>query len=162
MTRKISPTQKRFIEDFGNLYASYGFKRLNGLLIGLLLSAGEPLSLGEIAKLLNRSKGLISEIVRRLNSIGFIKKMDGPDSRKDYYSADETIFINVFHFNMGTVRKNIVLAEQFLHELEDDKSEEAKRWKRNLKVMDAFYQQMNTFYDGFDKTWSEKKRKLKF
>jgi DNA-binding transcriptional regulator GbsR (MarR family) len=162
MTHKITPSQKRFIEDFGNLYASYGFKRLNGLLIGLLLSSSEPLSLGEIAKLLNRSKGLISEVVRRLNSMGFIKKMEGSNSRKDYYTADESIFINVFHFNMSTVRKNVAIAEQFLHELENDKSEETKRWKRNLKVMDAFYQQMNSFYDGFDKSWLETRRKINF
>ena len=76
--------------------------------------------------------------------------MDGAESRKDYYTADEAIFINVFHFNMSAVKKNIVLSEQYLHELEGDKSDEAKRWKRNLKFMDAFYQQMNTFYDGFD------------
>jgi DNA-binding transcriptional regulator GbsR (MarR family) len=110
---------------------------------------------------LNRSKGLISEAVRRLNSMGLIKKMDGPDSRKDYYSADESIFMNVFHFNMSTVRKNIAIAEQFLHELNGSRSEETKRWRRNLQHMDVFYQQMNTFYDGFDKQWRAKKRKLK-
>jgi DNA-binding transcriptional regulator GbsR (MarR family) len=160
MIRRITPSQKRFIEDFGNLYASYGFKRLNGLLIGLLLSSSEPLSLGEIARLLNRSKGLVSEVVRRLNSLGFIKKTDGPHSRKDYYTADESIFINVFHFNMNTVQKNVVIAEQYLHELDGEKSEETKRWKRNLKVMDAFYEQMNVFYNEFDKSWLDKKRKL--
>ncbi len=161
MTRKITPAQKRFIEDFGNLYASYGFKRLNGLLIGLLLSSDEALSLGEIAKLLNRSKGLVSEVVRRLNGMGFIKKHDGPNNREDYYTADDSIFINVFHFNMSTVRKNIAIAEQFLHELEADKSAENKRWKHNLQVMDAFYQQMDSFYNGFDKDWSAVRRKLK-
>ncbi len=160
MTMKITPSQKRFIEDFGNLYASYGFKRINGLLIGLLLSCNEPLSLGDIGKFLNRSKGLISEATRRLHSMGFIKKIDGPEPRKDYYTADETIFINVFHFNMSTVRKNVTIAEQFLHELKNEKSQESKRWKHNLEIMDAFYQQMTTFYDGFDRSWLEARRKL--
>ena len=162
MTHKISPSQQRFIEDFGNLYASYGFKRMNGLIIGLLLSSSDPLSLGDIAKQLNRSKGLISEAVRRLNSMSLIKKTNGPDSRKDYYTADESIFINFFHVNMGAVRKNVVIAEQFLHELEADKSAATKRWKHNLIVMDAFYQQMSAFYNGFEATWLAKKRKLKF
>lgn len=154
---KLTPRQKLFVEEFGNLYASYGFKRLNGLIIGLLLTTPEPLSLGEICVRLNRSKGLISEATRRLNSLGFIKKSSGADSRKDYYSADSEIFINVFHFNMQTVRKNISIAESFLHELQGDKSQQSKRWKDNLMMMESFYETMNDFYHEFDVIWRKKK-----
>jgi DNA-binding transcriptional regulator GbsR (MarR family) len=161
MPLKLAPEQKLFIEEFGNLYASYGFKRLNGLIIGLLLTTTEPLALGDIARLLNRSKGLISEATRRLNSLGFIKKSSGVDSRKDYYVADGDIFINVFHFNMATVRKNISIAESFLHEFENDHSKDRKRWKTNLQIMDAFYQQMNEFYRDFDVVWRRKSKTLR-
>jgi DNA-binding transcriptional regulator GbsR (MarR family) len=155
---KLSPQQRLFVEEFGNLYASYGFKRMNGLIIGLLLTTPEPLSLGEICRLLNRSKGLISEATRRLNSLGFIKKSSGANSRRDYYIADDEIFINVFHFNMGTVRKNISLAESFLHELHNDRSAVSKRWKENLAMMEIFYEQMNNFYKQFDTVWRKKKK----
>ncbi|MEI7907168.1 MAG: winged helix DNA-binding protein [Bacteroidota bacterium] len=147
-------------EEYGNLYASYGFKRLNGLIIGLLLTTPEAMSLGEICRLLNRSKGLISEATRRLNSLGFIKKSNGADSRKDYYIADSEIFISVFHFNMGTVRKNISLAESFLHQLSGDRSPDQKRWKENLAMMEIFYEQMNDFYKEFDTVWRKKKKTL--
>lgn len=157
---KLTPQQKLFVEEFGNLYASYGFKRMNGLIIGLLLTTPEPLSLGEICRLLSRSKGLISESTRRLNSLGFIKKSSGADSRKDYYIADDEIFINVFHFNMGTVRKNISLAETFLLQLNNDKSPEVKRWKENLLMMETFYDHMNNFYKEFDTVWRKKKKAL--
>jgi DNA-binding transcriptional regulator GbsR (MarR family) len=157
---KLSPQQKLFVEEFGNLYASYGFKRMNGLIIGLLLTTPEPLSLGEICRLLSRSKGLISESTRRLNSLGFIKKSSGADSRKDYYIADDEIFINVFHFNMGTVRKNISIAESFLLQLNSDKSPEIKRWKENLLMMETFYDHMNDFYKEFDTVWRKKKKAL--
>jgi DNA-binding transcriptional regulator GbsR (MarR family) len=157
---KLSPQQKLFVEEFGNLYASYGFKRMNGLIIGLLLTTPEPLSLGEICRLLSRSKGLISEATRRLNSLGFIKKSSGADSRKDYYIADDEIFINVFHFNMGAVRKNISIAESFLLQLNNDKSNEAKRWKENLLMMETFYDHMNDFYKEFDTVWRKKKKTL--
>lgn len=157
---KLTSQQKLFVEEFGNLYASYGFKRLNGLIIGLLLTTPEAMSLGEICRLLNRSKGLISEATRRLNSLGFIKKSNGADSRKDYYIADSDIFINVFHFNMGTVRKNISLAEGFLHQLKSEKSPEQKRWKENLAMMEIFYEHMNDFYKEFDTVWRKKKKAL--
>jgi DNA-binding transcriptional regulator GbsR (MarR family) len=160
MPHRLLPEQQLFIEEFGNLYASYGFKRLNGLIIGLLLTTNDPLSLGEICRLLGRSKGAISEATRRLNSLGFIKKSSGADPRKDYYIADSDIFINVFHFNMATVRKNISIAENFLHMLKGDRSPKKKRWKENLAGMDSFYEQMSDFYKDFDTLW-RKNRKLK-
>jgi DNA-binding transcriptional regulator GbsR (MarR family) len=133
---------------------------MNGLIIGLLLTVPEPLSLGEICRLLNRSKGLISEATRRLNSLGFIKKSSGADSRKDYYVADDEIFMNVFHFNMSAVRKNISIAESFLHQLDRDKSAATKRWKENLVMMETFYEHMNDFYKEFDTVWRKKKKAL--
>jgi DNA-binding transcriptional regulator GbsR (MarR family) len=160
MPTSLHPAQKRFIEEFGNLYAAYGLKRLHGLLIGLLLCSEGPLSLGEIARLLRRSKGLISEATRRLNSLGIIKKTDGPESRKDYYIADTDIFINVFHFNMATVRKNQAIADNFLHQLAGSNGKGMSRWRHNLEGMDLFYQQMNEFYEGFDARWSETKKEL--
>lgn len=160
MINKLAAQQKLFVEEFGNLYASYGFKRMNGLIIALLLTTPESLSLDEICRLLHRSKGLISEATRRLNSLGFIKKSSGADSRKDYYIADSEIFINVFHFNMGTVRKNISIAETFLHQLNGERSPEFKRWKENLAIMGMFYEHMNDFYKEFDTVWRKKKKAL--
>ncbi|MCX6136262.1 MAG: hypothetical protein NTV54_02040 [Ignavibacteriales bacterium] len=160
MASTVAPHQKQFIEEFGNLYAAYGLKRLNGLLIGLLLSSEGPLSLDEISTVLNRSKGLISDATRRLNVLGYIKKIEGPESRKDYYTADADIFINVFHFNMQTVRKNLEIADRFQHELERQPKKDAGRWKTNLSVMNAFYKQMSDFYDGFEDLWNKKKKEL--
>jgi HTH-type transcriptional regulator, glycine betaine synthesis regulator len=160
MKPKLDLRQRQFLEEFGNLYAAYGFKRLSGMLIGLLLSADEPMSLDEICHHLRRSKGAISEATRRLNALGFIKKTEGPASRKDYYIADSDIFINVFHFNMATVRKNLALADQFEHLLEGSGGKQLARWRENLQVMTSFYQQMNEFYSGFDERWSEARKTL--
>ena len=159
MPHILTATQKQFIEEMGNLYAMYGLSRLNGMLIGLLLSCEEALSLDEISAHLNRSKGLISQATRRLNTTGYIKKIEGPESRKDYYIADYDIFINVFHFNMTTVRKNLSIADQFLHLVKSDGNTSA-RWKENLEVMELFYTNMNEFYEGFDTRWSELKKTI--
>jgi HTH-type transcriptional regulator, glycine betaine synthesis regulator len=160
MTPTLALPQKKFIEEFGNLYAAYGLKRLNGLIIGLLLSSEGPHSLDEISTILNRSKGLISEATRRLNALGYIKKIEGPESRKDYYTADADIFINVFHFNMQTVRKNLEIADRFQHELERQPKKDSARWRANLEVMNTFYTQMSEFYDGFEELWNKKKKEL--
>lgn len=159
MPQILTGTQKQFIEEMGNLYATYGLSRLNGMLIGLLLCSEDPLSLDDISTHLNRSKGLISQATRRLNTTGYIKKIEGPESRKDYYIADYDIFINVFHFNMTTVRKNLSIADQFLHLVKNDGKASA-RWRENLEVMELFYTNMNEFYEGFDSRWSELKKTI--
>jgi len=160
MPTKLDTRQRQFIEEFGNLYATYGLKRLSGLVIGLLLSSPGPLSLDEIARHLRRSKGLISETTRRLNSLGYIKKIEGPESRKDYYIADSDIFINVFHFNMATVRKNLAIADQFIHHLDGSKGTALDRWRENLHIMMRFYELMSEFYNGFDTRWNEARKEL--
>jgi HTH-type transcriptional regulator, glycine betaine synthesis regulator len=160
MPTKLDSRQRQFIEEFGNLYASYGLKRISGMMIGLLLSSDGPLSLDEICHHLRRSKGAISETTRRLNALGYIKKIEGPESRKDYYIADHDIFINVFHFNMATVRKNLAIADQFQHLLEGTNARSHTRWRENLRVMMGFYQLMSEFYEGFDGRWSDHKKTL--
>ena len=66
MDHDPSELQKEFVEAFGGLYAAYGWKRLDGLIIGLMLAKAETLSLDEICAALGRSKGPISESVRQL------------------------------------------------------------------------------------------------
>jgi DNA-binding transcriptional regulator GbsR (MarR family) len=160
MSTRLTAARKKFINDMGNLYASYGLKRLNGLLIGLLLAAEEPMSLDDICKALNRSKGLISEATRRLHSLGYIRKMEGPKSRRDYYTADHELFINVFHFNMATVRKNLAIAAESLHALHAVNLP-SPRWRENLVQMQTFYEQMNEFYAGFEEQWNRRKLDMK-
>jgi DNA-binding transcriptional regulator GbsR (MarR family) len=155
MPARLTAARKKFIGDMGNLYASYGLNRLHGLMLGLLLATEEPMSLDEICRALNRSKGLISEATRRLALMGFIRKTEGPKSRRDYYIADHELFINVFHFNMATVRKNLAIAGASLGALAASGGE-APRWKENLEHMKQFYEQMNEFYAGFDALWSRK------
>jgi DNA-binding transcriptional regulator GbsR (MarR family) len=145
--------QQNFVTAFGNLAASSGFKRLHGLIIGLLLSSPSPLSLDEIAGLLNRSKGLMSETTRRLQSLGYIKKVDGPTSRKDYYIADPDLFMSVFRDGVAAARRNAEMAQKFLDELEGVNAKDAARWKENLRVMDVFYNRLIIHQAKFEKDW---------
>lgn len=150
--------QQSFVTAFGNLAVSSGFKRLHGLIIGLLLSSHDPLSLDEIATILNRSKGLMSETTRRLQSLGYIKKADGPVSRKDYYIADPDLFISVYRDSIAAARRNAEMAQRFLDELEGVRSKDVARWKENLRVMDVFYNRLLIHQAKFEQDWNELSR----
>jgi DNA-binding transcriptional regulator GbsR (MarR family) len=152
-----TPTEEELIQEFGNLYETYGLKRLEGLIVGLLLTQEEPVSLDDMVRFLNHSKGPISVAVRRLDDIGLIKKVAGPVNRRNYYAAHPDLFYNNFKFNMETVRKNREIAERFLVRMEEEE-EERPETVENLKHMQLFYRHMENFYQDFSEKWKQVKR----
>jgi DNA-binding transcriptional regulator GbsR (MarR family) len=149
-----SPTEKELIEKFGNIYESYGLRRLQGLIVGLLLTKSEPVSLDDMVDILDRSKGPISISVRRLDDMDLVRKVEGPNNRRNYYESHPNIFFNNFKFNLQTVRENRALAERFLSRI-DAGGEETEKTKESLEHMQAFYELMESFFEDFAERWWE-------
>jgi len=154
-SRSLSPAEHDLIDEFGNIYESYGLKRLQGLIVGLLLTQEEPVSLDDMVELLGHSKGPISIAVRRIDDIGLARKVNGPVNRRNYYTAHPDLFLNNFKFNMVTVRKNRELAERFLSRLRAEGPTGREETIRNLEHMQAFYKLMESFYQDFADKWSD-------
>ena len=151
MPTPLTPAQRDLVAEFGSIYEQYGFQRIKGLLVGLLLVQPDPLSLDDMADMLARSKGPISTAVRDLATTGLVRKVDGPNRRRDYYAAHPDLFLNNFKHNMAIVRKNRRTAEQFLEEMNG--SEVHAEAVRNLNQMRAFYTLMESFYEDFAERW---------
>lgn len=149
--RPVTTVQKDFIEAFGNLYSSYGWKRLDGLIIGLLIARAETLSLDEICEALGRSKGPISETVRHLSEHGLIHKVGGEEHRRNYYTVDHDVFFQNHLRNMQTVRKNRSIAEQYLQMTAN--SEDLGGMRHHLRTMHSFYTLMESFFSEFSARW---------
>lgn len=150
--------QREFVEAFGNLYAAYGWKRLDGLIIGLLLARAETLCLDEICEDLGRSKGPISESVRQLAERGLLRKVAGRENRRDYYAIEPDVFFHNHQLNMQAVRKNRTIAETYLSQ--EAEAEGLDGMRRNLRVMHAFYTLMESFYSDFAVRWNAEKQRL--
>lgn len=154
-----SSAERELIEEFGNIYEAYGLRRLQGLIVGLLLTTEEPVSLDDMVEILDRSKGPISISVRRLDEMDLVRKVEGPNNRRNYYASHPDIFYNNFKFNMATVRKNRDVAERFLGRL-DANQEGSEKTARSLKHMKAFYELMESYFDEFGQAWREEKQKI--
>lgn len=159
MAKTLSTLERNLVEEFGNIYEAYGLKRLKGLIVGLLMTRTEPVSLDDMTALLRRSKGPISSAVRELANIGLIRKVEGPENRRDYYVAHPDLFYNNFKFNMATVRKNKATAERFLAIMRDNDADKHDVAIQNLEHMRAFYTLMEAFYEGFSAEWEQAKPK---
>lgn len=152
-----SPIEKELIEEFGNIYESYGLRRLQGLIVGLLLTRSEPVSLDDMVEILDRSKGPISISVRRLDDMDLVRKVEGPNNRRNYYASHPDIFFNNFKSNMATVRENRALAERFLSRI-DTRGDETEKTRESLEHMRVFYELLESFFEDFAERWWEVKQ----
>ena len=82
-----SAARSAFIERLGIYYESYGVPRIGGRMLGLLLSAEEPVDAESIALDLGVSRASVSTNLRLLVGMGLAAKAPSPGSRRDRYDV---------------------------------------------------------------------------
>ena len=86
--RVLSQSRLELIESAGHAAQVLGFPKSIGEIYGLLYLAPQPLSSPQICKVLSASKGGVSQGVRQLVALGFIKKVRVLGNRREHYEAD--------------------------------------------------------------------------
>ncbi|WP_347239527.1 MarR family transcriptional regulator [Microcoleus sp. FACHB-68] len=77
---------KRFVEEVGLLFELAGLPRMAGRILGWLLISNPPhQSTGELAEVLQASKGSISTMTRLLIQARLVERMSLPGDRRDYF-----------------------------------------------------------------------------
>ena len=154
-SNQLSETERDFIEELGNGYESRGLRRLQGLILGTLLTQGDPVSLDKLTEVLGRTKGPISISVRRLEDLGLARKVEGPNNRRNYYASHPNVFFKSFaQLKLPTVRKNKDLAERLLARIAAGE-ESSEQTTKSLRHMEAFYSLLESFLEDFAERWSE-------
>lgn len=159
MTEK-DKLKEEFIMNFGHAYKTFGLSKLIGHIIALLIFSTKPVSLEEISKQLNRSKGPISQLTGRLREKRLIRRVWQPTSRKDFYEIEPEVFENAFRNSIELNRNNIKIAEHFLSEIETRKIEGLDILETRLIEMSAFYKIMDKHYKNFLDEWSTERKKI--
>lgn len=153
--------RKELIQRFGDAYKTFGLNKLMGHVVALLLYAPEPLSLTEIAKLLGRSKGPVSQILRRLRDHKLVRKVWSPeDNRKDYYEVDPEIFENAFRNNFDLIKNNTRIATLLKSKVASAKDKKLDTLHQRTREMEAFYMLMEKHYRNFLAEWIAEKHNL--
>ncbi|MDZ7765198.1 MAG: hypothetical protein U5K00_12345 [Melioribacteraceae bacterium] len=102
--------KREIIQNFGHAYRAFGLSKLMGHVVALLISSQEPVSLDDICKDLGRSKGPVSQIMKRLRDRNLIRRVWHENSRKDYYEIQPEIFENAFRNNFELIKSNYALS----------------------------------------------------
>ena len=152
--------KKEIIQNFGHAYKAFGLSKLMGHVIALLISSDEPLSLDEIAKTLGRSKGPVSQIMRRLRDKTLIRRVWHINSRKDYYEIQPERFENAFRNNHELIKANTRLAKQLRTTVAKEKNKKLEMLELRLKEMQRFYELTEKHNENFLKEWTEERDKI--
>ena len=150
--------EQEFIQDFGEAYHRNGLPTLMGRIVGLLLYAYKPVSLDEITKRLNVSKGPVSQVMRRLREHHLIQRVWVPGDRKDYYQAEADIFGNAFTNQMSLMQHNLSLAQKYVAEVQDEE-DALVGFRQRVVEMQDFYELMKEHFRQFQNAWQESRHK---
>ncbi|MFQ3629252.1 MAG: MarR family transcriptional regulator, partial [Cyanobacteriota bacterium] len=75
-----------FVEEVGLMFELIGLPRMAGRIFGWLLISQPPhQSSGELAEVLQASKGSISSMTRLLIQLGLIERLPLPGDRRDFF-----------------------------------------------------------------------------
>ncbi len=153
--------KKELIQRFGDAYKAFGLNKLMGHIIALLLFSPEPLSLDDITKQLGRSKGPISQIVRRLRDKRLIRKAWMPENnRKDYYEIEPEVFEHAFRNNLELIKNNKRIATQLKEKIKSANKASLTTINVRMKEMELFYSLMEDHFNAFLSEWSKERAKL--
>jgi len=107
----LTEERRRFIDDFGQMYNHFGLSLSFGRTFALLLTNDGPLSLNDIAALLETSKSAISVATRDLQSTGLARRSGRPGSRRVLYEANDDL-LPTFEAQFARVRQSLVVLKR--------------------------------------------------
>jgi len=149
--------RKAFLEDYGEGYKHFGLPRLMGHVVGLLLYEDGPVSLTDMAELLQVSKGPLSQVTGRLRENGLIRKVWVPGSRRDHYIAEDDIFGLAFRNHARLMRTNLDLAQRHAAALQDAPDDTPATFRRRIEEMRRFYELMAKHHAAFLAEWDRQR-----
>lgn len=84
--------QASLVMHFGEMGSRWGFNRTIGQLLALLMLQPEAVTANELAEALHISRGNVSMGLKELQSWNLVQVQHVPGDRKDYYSAQGSVW----------------------------------------------------------------------
>jgi DNA-binding transcriptional regulator GbsR (MarR family) len=153
---QLNEKTRDFIERMGLTFEHMGATRMMGRMLGLLLVADKPLSLNEIAELLQVSKASISLNARQTEQIGLTQRVSLPGDRRDFYQILPGAFERATAIRLARVQELIDLTGEGLAAIERNNTVARTR----LETMREFYQFFLAELDGALVKWKEKHHRV--
>ena len=133
---ELNKQTREFIEKLGLTFERMHSTRTAGRMMGLLLVADRPLSLAEMAELLQVSKASTSTNARMAEQTGMAHRVSLPGDRRDYYELTPRSFEQMAIHDIQGIRRLGHLADEGKSAVGDDNTVARTR----LETMKEFYE----------------------
>ena len=136
----MSQIDQQFIEFYQNIGRSQGFNdSLLTTIMAMLFLEPKDVAMDDLAKKTGYSLASISNKVKMLEAIGFVKRKSKPGTRKVFLYAEKD-FLKVFKQALVKKQENVInLAKKRLPEIvKQNKSGD----KQKIKMIENYYNQM--------------------
>lgn len=142
--------QIHFVEEVGLMFELVGLPRMSGRIFGWLLISNPPQqSHGDLAEVLQASKGSISTMTRLLIQIGLIERVSLPGERRDYFQIKPNAWSQMTKQRMAQITAFRQLAEKGLELLQDT----PPRLQRRLQEMRDIHAFLERELPLLDERW---------
>ncbi|NJO77226.1 MAG: MarR family transcriptional regulator [Cyanobacteria bacterium RM1_2_2] len=151
--------QMHFVEEVGLMFEMAGLPRMSGRIFGWLLISNPPQqSHGELAEVLQASKGSISTMTRLLIQIGLIERISLPGERRDYFQIKSQAWSQMTKQRIAQITAFRQLAEKGLELLKEN----PPRLKHRLEEMRDIHAFLERELPLLDERWEleQKQRAL--
>lgn len=105
--QSIEDIKNDFIDSVAEIMSRFGYTRISGQLDGLLFLSQKPLSLDDMASILEVSKSSVSTNIRTLEQVKIVRRVWNRKDRKNYYEIRGEIF------EVGVAILQSILTEEF-------------------------------------------------
>jgi DNA-binding transcriptional regulator GbsR (MarR family) len=142
--------ESRFVEEMGQVLASYGMTPMAGRMWGWLMICEPPeQTAAEIAEALHASRGAISGTARLLANAGLIRRSTRRGDRREYFSAPPETF-EMFLQNAGRIYRQFrEMAERGLEAIADRPPESRARLQEFRDVFAFVEREVPAVVDRF-------------
>ncbi len=138
----MEESKKLIIELFSEIAKIHGLNKSVGAVYAILYLSDKPLTISDIMEELKISKGNVSMSLRKLEELGFVKKVWIKGERKNYYTA-----VDGFSSIKDIAKKKYKLISEVYEKIEDEKLK--KKLKRLRDVSKEIYNLLKK-YEGED------------
>ena len=146
----MTDAESRFVEEMGQMLASYGMTPMSGRMWGWLLICEPPeQTAAEIADALHASRGAISGTARLLANTGMIRRTTRRGDRREYFSAPPETFESFLESAGRNYRQFREMAERGLEAMADRPPESRARLEEFRDVFAFVEREVPAVIDRF-------------
>lgn len=147
--------EKRFIEEVGVLFELMGLPRMAGRILGWLLICNPAhQSTGQLAEVLQASKGSISTMTRLLIQGGLVERVSLPGDRRDFFCIKLGAWPALLKQRMGQITAIREIAGRGLKIIENQEPER----RRRLQEMHDFHEFFERQFPSIIERWQTEQR----